>query len=101
MSDVNEMGNSETSYFIPDEPEEQVKERRAEKAKVLAARELILEMIERMTKRVEFYDSINSVPAARRKDDYTFRFTLDSNANTKANLEAELTYLTDLKDQYL
>jgi hypothetical protein len=97
----SDMGNSETSYFIAKEPEEQVKERQAEKAKVQGGRELLLELIERMTSRVEFYDSIESIPASRRKDDYTFRFTLDSNANTKANLEAELAYLTDLKDQYL
>jgi hypothetical protein len=97
----DDMGNSETSYFIPKEPKEQVVERNAEKAKVLGGRELLIDLIDRFTERIEFYNSINSVPESRRKDDYTFRFTLDSHANTKANLEAELNYLTGLRDQYI
>lgn len=96
------MGNTESSYFDAlSEPVEQKIERNEEKAKVQGGRALLLELIDRWTDKVEFYDSIDSIPKEVRADEKKFMLTVNTNDLTKQNLIAELSYLESLKEQYL
>jgi hypothetical protein len=97
----SDLGNSETSYFNLDEPVEQKKERKDEKAKVQGGRALLEEMIERWEEKVMFYDSVDSIPSEVRGDAQKFMLTVNVNALTKQNLLGELNYLEALRDQYL
>lgn len=98
---MNDMGNIESSYFRTDEPTEQKQERNAEKAMVNGGRDLLLNLLERWDEKVEFYDSIDSIPPEVRADEKKFMLTVSVNDLTKKNLLAELAYLESLKEMYL
>lgn len=97
----DDMGNIESSYFSVGEPLERKQERQAEKAKVQGGRELLLELIERWETKIEFYQTIDSIPAEVRADSSKFMLAVAANDLTKRNLQAELDYLTALQEQYL
>lgn len=59
---MDELGNSESSYFDPHtEPTEQKQERTEEEAANRAGRKQIELIIERLTARITFYDSPKSI----------------------------------------
>lgn len=97
---MNELGNSETSYFIVKEPEEQKKARLEEAGKVKEGIRLLEDIIARFDKRIAFYDSLDSmdVDAMSKPEDHLRQVI--ANKQTKANLIAEREYLYTLRTSF-
>lgn len=58
---MDEMGNTESSFFIPKEPTEQIEERNEERAKVMKGMAMLEDVIARFEKRITFYDMTKSI----------------------------------------
>jgi hypothetical protein len=58
---MDNLGNTETSYFRVDEPVDQKKERIEEKSKARAGLHLLEDIIERFNKRIAFYNTLDSI----------------------------------------
>lgn len=97
---MDELGNTETSYFDPHaEPEEQKKERQEEQGKVQEGIRLLEDMIARYDERIAFYDSIDSIKVdIKTKPEEHLRAVL-ANKQTKTDLIREMEYLITLRQQ--
>ena len=82
------------------EPVEQKKERNLEKSKVMAALPLINELIERIQKRITFYDTVSSITVDAGVESGEFLRQWHANQQTKANLEEEREWIVSLRDTY-
>lgn len=93
---MDELGNTETSYFQVTKPIEQVKATSQERAMVKSAVPMIEELIERFTKRITFYDTLSSVKADVLTTPEEHLRLCIANDQTKTNLIQEKEYLEGL-----
>lgn len=97
---MDELGNTESPYFIPTEPEEQVQERKDEKAKVMKGIAMLEEIIERFEKRITFYDTTNSIEVdVTTTPEEHLRAVLVAKGISQ-NLTEEKEWIENLRDTY-
>lgn len=87
-------------YFIPREPQEMRVERQKEKAKVLEAKKLSEEILDRYDDRIAFYDSVDSIDASIRSNEEKFLRAWVVNREVKSILQAERDWLEGLIEPY-
>ena len=97
---MDDMGNSDTTFFAPVEPEDQKIERRDEQAKVKAGMRILEEVLERLTARITFYDTLDSLHCDVESNAEVHLREVITNQKTKANLELEKEYWQGLYDNY-
>jgi hypothetical protein len=95
---MDEIGNTESSYFHLGESVEQKNERKEAKARTKDGEKLLEDIIARLEKRIAFYDTIDSIPADVRAIPEDFMLTVNANDLTKRNLMNELEYLKTIQD---
>lgn len=81
------------SYYIPREPKEQRLERKRESAKVLEMLDFLKEHIERLDKRIKFYESVHSIPNEVKADPEAFLIMHNANEQTALSLKSERDWL--------
>jgi len=97
---MDDLYPNETTFFTPEEPQEQRTERNAEKAKAQEGMALLEELIKRFEERIGFYERIDSIPSeVESKPEEHLRAVL-ANRIVKENLVAEKDYLVSLRSQY-
>jgi hypothetical protein len=82
------------------EPPEQKEERQKEKAQTIQAMPILKEVIKRLDKRIEFYNSVDSIPDEDKKDPTRFVNMHNANELTRNNLQLEKEYIEDLIDTH-
>lgn len=97
---MDELGNTESPYFIPTEPEEQVQERKEEKAKVMKGIAMLEDVIKRMEARITFYDTLKSIDVdASTHPEEHLRAVLVAKGISQ-NLTEEKEWIENLRDTY-
>lgn len=92
---------SDGTYFNPyEEPKEQVSARKKEKAKVLEGISVLNDLIERLESRIEFYESITSIPDSVRTKPKQFLIMHNTHSLVAKILLSELEYLTSLLEEH-
>jgi hypothetical protein len=95
---MDDMGNTETSYFHLGEPLEQKLERKEAKGRIKDGVKLLEDIIAWIEGRIAFYEKVDAIPAEVRADEKLFMITVSANDLTKRNLMNELEYLKTLQD---
>lgn len=95
---MDELGNTETPYFQPTEPEEQKQERSQEEAKIHAGLGVIEDMIKRFDKRIEFYQSPKAIEVDVTDDPLIHQKKVIVALTTAENITKEKEYLVSLKN---
>lgn len=88
------------SFYQPEEPEAQVKEKAEERARVKSAMPMLNDLIKRFDERIAFYGSIDSIPADLTKSPASFQRLVAANRLVKDTLVSEKEYLEVLRDEY-
>lgn len=97
----DDMYPNDSSYFLPQEPPEQVSERRKEKAKTLQNQTILRELIIRLEERIAFYGSVDAMPNEAKTDPVKFMYIHNANQLTRDNLRAEKEYIESLLDTHV
>jgi hypothetical protein len=97
MDDPITTGSS--SEFLLAEPEDQKQARIDERDNVFQAYPVLEGVIARLTERIKFYESIDSITDT--SDPATFMHQVEANRLTKINLTSELIYLEELIKAHL
>lgn len=97
---MDELGNTESNYFLPTEPEEQVKERKEEQAKVMKGIAMLEEIIERMEQRITFYDTVSSIEVDVTTHPEEHLRAVIAAKQTKENLIQEKEWIENLRATY-
>lgn len=93
---MDDLGNTESNYFLISEPEEQKQERRDEAAKIKQGRKLLEEIIARFEERITFYDTVDSIDVdIETKPEEHLRAVIAAK-QTKLNLTQEKEWLENL-----
>lgn len=88
------------SYFLPREPQDQIIARKKEKASTLEAIGVLTDMLDRMNKRIAFYDSVSAMPDELKTDPTKFMNMHNANQMTRDNLINERDWISDLLDTH-
>ena len=78
------------------EPKEQVDERKLEISKAQAAAPILEDIIERFEDKIDFYNSVDSIPPEVKTDPQKFLIIHNANELTRNNLIAEVDWLKGL-----
>lgn len=101
MQDDNVLPNDGTYLGgVPLEPQHQREERAKEKAEVLKTYELIEILVDRLKARIQYYESVHSIPDEVRTDLKAFMAMHTANTQTARNLTDELGELLTLVEEY-
>lgn len=88
------------SFYQAPEPESQLKEKQAERAKVKSALPMLDDLIQRFDDRIAFYSSIDSINADLSTSPEIFQRAVAANKLVKDTLQSEKEYLEALRDEY-
>lgn len=89
---------NDSSYFSVREPEEQVRDRKKEKAKALQGQAMIKEIVSHLENRIDFYGSVDAMPEEVKLDANAFLLAHNANELTRDNLRSEKEYFESLLD---
>lgn len=88
------------SLFSLREPEEQVVDRKKEKARTLEALPILKDLLTRLQERVAFYGCVDSIPDEVKTKPKQFLIVHNSNQLTRDNLRAEIEWITGLLEEH-
>lgn len=91
---------SSTQHIAFSEPKGQRDEREKEKEAVLASLPVISDVVERLKKRIAFYDSVDSVPKEILSDPNEFMHRVAINKGMKEEIKKELEGLEQMLTDY-
>jgi len=95
--DEHEMDNvMPNDYFMPREPANQVISRKREKAHTMEALPILLKLLDRLEKRIAFYESVRSISDDIRTDPEKFLIAHNSNTLAASNLISEREWIAGL-----
>lgn len=98
---MDPIAGGSSSEFLLKEPDDQVKARIEERDNVFQAYPILQQVVERLKKRIAFYDSVQSIPPDTRKDPALFMHTVDGNDIARQNLQDELNWIESLIKEHL
>src|ERR1017187_8749257 len=81
------------------EPEEQTDEAKLEVAKAQSAGPILRDIIERFRQKIDFYNSVDSIPAEVKTNPQQFLIIHNANELTRDNLIAEVEWLEGLLEE--
>lgn len=87
---------NEGQYYHEDETQKQ--ERNDDKARAFDSKQLIEELLEHHTERIDYYQRIDSITVTNDKN--KFMHQVEANKLVVTELEAERNYLQELYDRY-
>ena len=97
---MDELGNTESSYFLIEEPADQKQERQDEKAKVKQGIKMLEEIIARFQERITFYDTLESIDVDIETQPEEHLRAVIAGKQTKANLMQEKDWLENLRSTF-
>jgi hypothetical protein len=97
---MDELGNTESSYFLIDEPEEQKQERRDDEAMVKQGIRMLEEIIQRFQERITFYDTLDSIEVDIETHPEEHLRAVIAGKQTKTNLMQEKEWLENLRSTF-
>ena len=101
MSESDDMYPNDSSYFDPfSEPTEQRIARSKEKAQTLEAVSVLEDLLERLDKRIEFYNSVEAVDESVLDEPERFMHWIAANKQTRVNLISEREWMQSLLDTH-
>lgn len=101
MDEDDVMPNGGSSYFVPREPEDQVRARKKEAAETLQAKDLAAELINHLDDRIVFRDSIESLNVNLIEDPALHQKKAEVNEMLKLALIEERQLLKELLEIHL
>lgn len=87
-----------SEYFLPREPEEQIIDRKKERAQTLESEIILNDLIDHLDKRAEFYNSLTSIPDEVRLDPKEFLIMHNTHTLLAKILVSEKEYIEGLLD---
>lgn len=85
-------------YFVPREPLEQRIARKKEKAKTLEGLNILKDVVERLQQRIDFYNSVDSIPDEVKTDPAKFMHLYSAYKLTRDTLISEKEIIESLID---
>lgn len=89
------------AYFLPREPKDQILARKKEKAKTMEGLAVLKDMIKRFDQRIEFYNTIDSIPMDVRAEADTFLIAFHTNQMVRDTLQDERDYIIGLIETHM
>lgn len=89
---MNEFGNTESSYWVVEEPQDQKTARLNEENKLRAGRAVIDDILKRLQERIDYYSSIDSVEVDAVTEPEEHLRIVIANKQTLFNLRNERDY---------
>lgn len=99
MQEDNVMPNDGT-FFYGKEPVDQVIGRKKEKAQTLEAMNVLKDLVARLEARIQFFESVTSIPDAVRTKPQEFLIMHNTHTLTAKSLQAEKEYIEQLLSDY-
>ena len=88
------------SYFVPQEPKDQVIARKKEQAMALESIELLKDIVERLDERIAFYRSTEAIPDNLKTRPEEFMHLYSTYDLTAKTLESERSFIQDIIDTH-
>lgn len=95
---MDEFGNTESSYWVVDEPSEQKNARLNEENKIKAGRAVIDDILARLQERIDFYGSVDSIDVDASVEPEEHLRIVIANKQTRFNLIQERDYWKVMRD---
>jgi hypothetical protein len=100
------MGNLQEDDVMPNDgayfsqPQEQVKERRKERANTLEGLAILKQLLERFNQRIDYYEKTTNIPDDVRLDPQQFLILHNTHSLTAKTLTAEKEYIEGLIEEH-
>lgn len=98
---MDPIAGGSSSEFLMSEPADQIKDRIEERDNVFSAYPVIADVMTRLSDRIAFYKSLDSIDQSVLADTETFMHTVAANKLTAENLQSEWNELDTLVKEHL